>query len=697
MGTKDHLRAALQLLSGDVPRRTVYRHLDWRNLGGAWSYRLAFAREAGAIDEAEQADLWRRGWAALNEAAAAQATHLADAEPAGLFLRLLSAAVAGGYAHLADGHGEAPEPQRCGWRPEGSPPGGGTESRQRPQGVRVGWLVEGEVYLEPDAAFAAVQRFARDQSEGFAITPATLRRRLKERRLLASTDSARGKLTVRKTLQGARREVLHVSWPGAAYDLIPYSLWPRRRPGLATRAPAGRLREQMIRWPNPSRSRRSATTPRTAGAAAPTRRAPSSASRSRKYFGLVPQPDGRRKPVPLCNGLAGFFTQPGPAASRTGPWKGVVHGPEGRRPAGDQAGLGAHRRPPSSTRGHRPGQDPSLPPWHRGSLAGPAAWGASVETSNQYLSHLKSFCRWLVRDQRTGANPLLQLEAGNAQVDRRHDRRELEAEELRQVLAVTRSRERSYRGLTGADRYAFCATACGTGFRASALASLTPEGIDLDGEVATVTLATRRNKSRVLKVQPIPPDLAQLLRDYLQGKPAGQAVWGGTWARDRKGAEMLRLDLEAAGIPYAIDGPDGPLYADFHALQHTYLTLGSRAGIDLRTLQELAGHSSPVLTARNAHRRLHDLAGAVEKLPNFLPGRPEKIPAAGQVPATGTDGIPFGCSLVAQSPIVPGHRQASSGTERGEGPSGIETTKPQVSPGFSHLLASSDIANLQGG
>jgi len=97
---------------------------------------------------------------------------------------------------------------------------------------------------------------------------------------------------------------------------------------------------------------------------------------------------------------------------------------------------------------------------------------------------------------------------------------------------------------------------------------------------------------------------------------------------------MLRIDLGAAGIPYAIEGPDGPLYADFHALRHTYLTLGGRAGIDLRTLQELAGHSTPTLTARYSHRRLHDLAGAVEKLPAFLPGKGPNEALA----ATGTDG-----------------------------------------------------------
>jgi hypothetical protein len=37
-GTADHLRAALQLLSGDVPHRVVFGHLGWRELGGRWLY-----------------------------------------------------------------------------------------------------------------------------------------------------------------------------------------------------------------------------------------------------------------------------------------------------------------------------------------------------------------------------------------------------------------------------------------------------------------------------------------------------------------------------------------------------------------------------------------------------------------------------------------------------------------------------------
>src|SRR5690606_40074516 len=37
-GAKDHMRAAIQLLSGDVPRRTVFEHLGWRKIDRRWLY-----------------------------------------------------------------------------------------------------------------------------------------------------------------------------------------------------------------------------------------------------------------------------------------------------------------------------------------------------------------------------------------------------------------------------------------------------------------------------------------------------------------------------------------------------------------------------------------------------------------------------------------------------------------------------------
>ncbi|HEY7308397.1 MAG TPA: tyrosine-type recombinase/integrase [Gemmataceae bacterium] len=264
-------------------------------------------------------------------------------------------------------------------------------------------------------------------------------------------------------------------------------------------------------------------------------------------------------------------------------------------------------------------------------LADKAALGMSAETFNHHVRALRAFGRWLARERRWPVNPFETMALLNVSTDRRHDRRELTADELRQLMEAARNSTWTFRGLAGRDRWALYLTACGTGFRVRALAGLTPEDFDLSANMPSVTLPARLSKNKKGKVQPLPADVADALRSYLADKPADQPIWPGNWNTDA--AEMLRIDLDAAGIAYIVEGPDGPLYADFHALRHSYLTLGGRSGIDLRTLQELAGHSSPTITARYSHRRLHDLAGAVEKLPRLLP-KDEN----GALQATGTDG-----------------------------------------------------------
>jgi len=140
--------------------------------------------------------------------------------------------------------------------------------------------------------------------------------------------------------------------------------------------------------------------------------------------------------------------------------------------------------------------------------------GHSVRTTNYYLSHFKSFCRWLLQQKRLDPqrDPREQLTEGNVEVDHRHDRRELTTDELCRLLAATRASPRVFRGLSGGDRFHLYATACGTGYRAGGLASLTPERFSLDHKPPVVYLSARRNKSRVPKVQPLAEDLTALLR-----------------------------------------------------------------------------------------------------------------------------------------------------------------------------------------
>ncbi len=88
------------------------------------------------------------------------------------------------------------------------------------------------------------------------------------------------------------------------------------------------------------------------------------------------------------------------------------------------------------------------------------------------------------------------------------------------------------------------------------------------------------------------------------------------------------------------------------------MTVTESASVELRTAQELAGHSTPLLTARYTHRRLHDLQGAVDKLPALVPDtaitvsrtKANRVPET-QIPTstlTDTDGV------IVKKSVVPG-------------------------------------------
>jgi len=52
----------------------------------------------------------------------------------------------------------------------------------------------------------------------------------------------------------------------------------------------------------------------------------------------------------------------------------------------------------------------------------------------------------------------------------------------------------------------------------------------------------------------------------------------------------------------------------WHDLRHTFISRLVMAGVDLRTVQELAGHKTIQMTMRYAHLAPSHLATAVEKL-----------------------------------------------------------------------------------
>ena len=91
---------------------------------------------------------------------------------------------------------------------------------------------------------------------------------------------------------------------------------------------------------------------------------------------------------------------------------------------------------------------------------------------------------------------------------------------------------------------------------------------------------------------------------------------------------MLRHDLEAVGIPYVVDGPDGPQYADFHSLRHAYVMMLEAAGVTLKQAMKLARHSDPKLTLkRYGKAQRAELAAAIERMPPLVSSAPTDGPA----------------------------------------------------------------------
>jgi hypothetical protein len=173
------------------------------NLFYAMELFCGFAVESKALSQKQADALLKRCWQALGEAAGAQATVQAHGEPAGRFVELLNTAIATGRAHIAGADGHAPaSPMGLGWR-EG-------DGAWVAAGDRVGWTDGPDLYLEPDAAYLIAQRMAQESHEALVIAPKALHKRLHEQGYLVSTDNPRGRLVVRKTLEGRVRTVLHL-------------------------------------------------------------------------------------------------------------------------------------------------------------------------------------------------------------------------------------------------------------------------------------------------------------------------------------------------------------------------------------------------------------------------------------------------------------------------------------------------------
>jgi len=296
--------------------------------------------------------------------------------------------------------------------------------------------------------------------------------------------------------------------------------------------------------------------------------------------------------------------------------------------------------------------------------------GISAGSFNAYLQAIKGFCRWAVQDGRATESALAHLRGLNVRMDRRHDRRALEVDELRWLLDTTEHGPERF-GMTGAARAMLYRLAVGSGLRAAELRSLTRASFAFEGDDPSVTVGAAYSKHRREDVQPIAPDLATRLREYLAGNMPNAPAF--TMPRPERVVKMFRADLADARTAWlesrrmaasprqtaqdALEGEDGTFlayrdsagrYADFHSLRHSFISALASGGVHPKTAQTLARHSTITLTMdRYSHTYRGEAAAALNVLPDL------SSPARQTVVATGTDCRIVGENPSCQNPVFP--------------------------------------------
>ncbi len=173
--------------------------------------------------------------------------------------------------------------------------------------------------------------------------------------------------------------------------------------------------------------------------------------------------------------------------------------------------------------------------------------GLSIKSSNDYLQAIKQFCRWLVADRRMADNPLAYLSGLNVKTDRRHDRRALSSEEIARLVKAACEGKKHHK-MTGRERALLYVLVAHTGLRANEVSSLTWQSLDLDSPAPTVTVLAAFSKRRREDVLPLRADVAEQFRLWRteRNEPSGAKVF--PKFNERKGADMLKLDLEAVSM-----------------------------------------------------------------------------------------------------------------------------------------------------
>jgi len=304
----------------------------------------------------------------------------------------------------------------------------------------------------------------------------------------------------------------------------------------------------------------------------------------------------------------------------------------------------------------------------------------SFQSQNFYLKACQQFCRWLVQDRRMADSPLQHLKGKNVRLDRHHDRRSLNVDELRRLLETTKAAPFRF-GMSGTERALLYRLAAESGIRKNELRSLTVSSFDLPGH--SVTVSAGDSKHRQEDRLPLRPDTADALAGFLCGKMPTVKVFN----IPGKTAKMLKADLANAGIEYVVNGR----YADFHALRHTTGSLLAAAGVHVKLIQTIMRHSDINLTmSRYTHIFAGQESDAVAALPDLsLPSESQRQVKTG----TYNSAADLLCSKLAPKGGENEVNSGKCGQNMVKSEVAQNTTKPAFSASITHFQPENAKAN----
>ena len=252
----------------------------------------------------------------------------------------------------------------------------------------------------------------------------------------------------------------------------------------------------------------------------------------------------------------------------------------------------------------------------------------SPKTLNDYLQAMKGLFRWMERQGRVAANPLISVGQVETRGRETRIRRAFTNDEIGRLLAVA-----------GQHRSVYL-TAVFTGLRHSELGALRWGDITLDGVCLHLRVRAAISKNHKTALIPLHKDVVKALRETQSSDltaPVFQHI---------PRIERFRRDLKLARIEYR---DTQGRYADFHSLRKTFGTNLQRNGEASRTAMTLMRHSDRRLTdIIYTDESLLGVNQAVSNLPSFETAESEtpshiashKTDANGQKPST--TGTPTG-------------------------------------------------------